>query len=398
MDTERVKGIFLGSTLRIVGTVLLSIVLLVAIGFLLGIFGVPSVEAVENQFGDVNESTTVIETDLLVNNPNPMGLKLGGSTLEYSVLMNDVRMAEGSYSGLGVGSGNSTVNLTSYMDNEKIPGWWVSHVENGEYTSVEVDAAVHLSWLPVSVGAPDVQRDVSTDITAAFNTTETRPIDANQPLVSDPILYLNETSGRWGEVTAEETEVVMEFTLYNPKPYPITASKIGYDMTMNDVAIGEGSTESGVAIPPGETRTITATTSIRNQRLDEWWVSHLQRNQRTNLTIDFYAQFDLSSGDAGTFRIPLDTMTSHFETDIFGTKGQSEADGDDSGGNGTSGEGTSTPTDGDSTATATPTATDDGGLIDGTDTPTETSGGTATPTDTPTPTPTATETDDGGLL
>jgi len=391
MDLDRLKGIFLGSTLRILGTVILGVVLLVAVGFLVGVFGIPSVEAVENRFGGVNETTTVIETDVVVNNPNPIGLKLGGSTLNYAVAMNDIEMAAGSYGPVGVGAGNSTMNFTSYMDNTRIPDWWVSHVRNGEYTSVTVDATVQASILPMSVAAPEIQQDVNTDITAAFNTTETRPIDANQPFVSDPVLYLNETSGNWGEVTAQATDVEMTFTVYNPKSYPISASEIGYDMSMNSIAIGEGATASSVTIPPGETRDIETTTTIRNERLDDWWVTHLERNQRTNLTIDFYARFDFSELGGGTIQIPLDTMESQFETDIFGTKEQTDT-GNGGTGNETStrtGTDTATPTEG--SATATPT--DDGGLVDGTATQTD----EPTSTEGSTPTPTATETDDGLL-
>ena len=399
MDLDRVKGVFLGGKLRIVGTVLLALILVVGAGFLVGVFGVPSVEAVENQFGGVNETTTVIETDLVVNNPNPFGVKLGGSTLDYSVAMNDVRMAEGTYQGLGIGSGNSTLNFTSYMDNGKIPDWWVSHVSGGEHTTVSVDATVHSSLLPISIAPPAIERDISTDITAAFNTTETRPIDANQPFVSDPVLYLNETSGHWGEVTANRTEVVMDFTVYNPKSYPVGASEIGYDMSMNGIAVGEGATSSSVTVPPGETRTITTTTAIRNQRLDDWWVTHLERNQRTNLTIDFYAKFDFSGVGGGTVQIPLDSMTSSFETDIFGTKGQAASGG--TGGEGTDGANTTdggdaTTDDGDSsTETGGDSGTATGGseTADGDNTTDAGDDGGSTTAE-----PTPTETDDGGLL
>jgi len=50
-----------------------------------------------------------------------------------------------------------------------------------------------------SFGAPSVERQIETDVSSSFDSTETQPIDANQPLVSDPVLYLNETEGEWGE-------------------------------------------------------------------------------------------------------------------------------------------------------------------------------------------------------
>lgn len=46
--------------------------------FALGVFGVPSVAAVDNTFGDVTNQTTEVETDLTVANPSPIGVGLDG--------------------------------------------------------------------------------------------------------------------------------------------------------------------------------------------------------------------------------------------------------------------------------------------------------------------------------
>lgn len=273
----------------------------------------------------MNDTSTAIESDLVVNNPNPVGVQLGGLSIEYAVEMNGITMATGNKKGVGVETGNSTVGFTSHLQNDRIPEWWVSHLQNGEQTTLTVDADVHSSFVGQSFGAPSVEREINTDVSSSFNSTETQPIDANQALVSDPVLYLNETEGHWGEVASEETPIEMSFTLYNPKEYPITLSSIGYDVAMNDLAVGEGSSERSVTIPPGETRTIEATTVIRNQQLDEWWVSHLERNQVTDLEIQFYARFDLSdlsAAGAGEVRVPLDSVTHTIETDMFGNKAE----------------------------------------------------------------------------
>jgi hypothetical protein len=94
---------------------------------------------------------------------------------------------------------------------------------------------------------------------------------------------------------------------------------------MNGVPVGEGSTESAVVIPPGETRTIRTTARIDNAALDEWWVTHLERNQVTTLRLDFAARVDLQ---ATTVRVPLDplTYTETIETDLFGTKPETGTD------------------------------------------------------------------------
>ncbi|MCU4799858.1 LEA type 2 family protein [Halobacteria archaeon HArc-gm2] len=400
MALGRFAAMLLGSKLRVVAVGIGLLVAVGAAGAATGILGAPSVAGIENHFGDVNETTTDVHTDIVVDNPNPVGVQLGGTTVDYAVEMNGITMATGTKAGVGVETGNSTVDVTSRLHNDRIPAWWVSHLQNGESTALTVDADVHSSMVGQSFGAPSVEREIETDISSSFDSTETQPIDANQPLVSDPVLYLNETEGEWGEVTEEETPIVMAFTLYNPKDYPISASAIGYDVTMNDLAVGEGSTDSAVTIPPGETRTIEATTVIDNGLLDEWWVSHLERNQVTDLEIQFYARFDLSAAGAGDIRVPLDSVTHEIETDMFGNKDEyptgsaenaSASDGDDSS-DADGDESTPTPTNDDSTAT------DDGDILSGGDDETEPGSGspTSTATETPTETDTATGTDDGG--
>ncbi|SFR98514.1 LEA14-like dessication related protein [Halomicrobium zhouii] len=402
MALGRIVAILLGSKLRVVAVGLGLLVAVAGAGAAAGILGAPSVAGIENHFGDVNETTTDVHTDIVVSNPNPVGVQLGGTTVDYAVEMNGITMATGTKAGVGVETGNSTVNATSRLHNDRIPEWWVSHLQNGETTALTVDADVHSSMVGQSFGAPSVEREIETDISSSFDSTETQPIDANQPLVSDPVLYLNETEGEWGEVTEAETPIVMAFTLYNPKDYPISASSIGYDVTMNGLAVGEGQTDRSVTIPPGETRTIEATTVIDNGLLDEWWVSHLERNQVTDLEIQFYARFDLSAAGAGDIRVPLDSVTHEIETDMFGNKDEyptgsaenaSASDGDassDAGGE----ESTRTPTpdgtDGDSTAT------DDGDILSGGDDETEPGSASPTSTATETPTETDTATDDGG--
>lgn len=399
----------------------LGVVLVAVLGgaVALGVLGTPTVAAVDTHFAGVSNQTTTVATNLTVSNPNPVGAQLGGLSVNYTVAMNDVRLAQGDKHGLGIGAGNTTIPLTTEMRNDRIPAWWYTHVRNGETTTVAIDATATSSTLggrSVSFGQ---ERTIETDIVSQFNSSETRPVEANQPLVSDPVLYINETRGNWdrANLTRSETPLDLAFDVYNPKPYPYTVSKVGYTITMNDVTVGQGETDRGYVLTPGEETDIEADTAIQNDNLDRWWVTHLQRNQRTEVYVDFYLVLE---GGGEQFRVDLDAIDyqTDIETDIFGNKAQyptgddavtgSNESGSADGGN----ESASTETESETeTATDdglldgdTDTQTDDGGLLGGDDSATETPTETATPTETEPPTPTETETatetqtDDGGLL
>ena len=366
------------STLKAAVAVLGVVSITIGGAWAAGIIGAPSVVGVDNAFGPVNESTTTIESEIVVNNPNPFGVRLGGLSVDYAVEMNGIRMATGGREGLGVNaSSNTTIPVTTLMDNDRIPPWWTSHVENGENTTLVIDASVHSDLVGREFN-PQIERTINTSLISGFNSDEDRPIEVDRPAAPNPVLWLNSTSGSWGEVTNETTEIDTQFELFNPNPTPVAVSEIGYEIRMNGVTMGEGATDSPVTMAPGELETVRATTAIQNENLDEWWVSHLRNDQTTTLEVEFYARVDLSAFGGDTIEVPLDTIERTIETDIFGER------------DGSSGNETATPA-GEGTATPTP---------DGTTAPTES--GTSTPggdTETPAPTeePTPTPTDDGIL-
>ena len=362
------RVLFLGSKLKIGVTIFGLLIASVGGAFAVGVLGAPSVVGVENQFGAVTDETTTIDTDLTVNNPNPIGVQLGRTSVNYTVAMNDIAMASGEKEGLAIETGNSSLAFTTQMQNEKIPAWWVSHIRNGEQTQLEIDARVHSSLIGQSATVPHSQA-IETDIISQFNSTETRPVNANQPVVSAPVLYINQTSASWGSVSQSETPIDMQFTLYNPKTTPYTITEIGYDITMNNISVGEGTTNQPYTIPGQSQQTIDAQTTIQNQRLDEWWVSHLQNDQVTQLRIDFYAKIELPTGN--TIRIPLDelTYTKEIETEIFTGGNETGSDTSNQSATGkptpgtTSGETATETTEDGSAGTETSTPTDDGGLL-----------------------------------
>jgi LEA14-like dessication related protein len=269
MKPGDIASTLVASKLRVVllGVVVLCVVVVGA--FAVGILGVPSVATIDNTFGEVTNETTTIETDLVISNPNPVGIGLEGVSVNYTVSMNSIEMAHGTRDGVGVEPGNSTMNLETRMRNDAIPPWWTSHIRNGERTTVGINATITSDRLGRST---DVRRthEIETDLIGAFNSEETRPVNADSVLVDDPVLYINETRGQWGTVSETETPIEMAFEVYNPNVEPYVITEIGYDITMNDVAMGEGRTEEAYIIPSRGTETVELTTVLDNRQLDDW--------------------------------------------------------------------------------------------------------------------------------
>jgi LEA14-like dessication related protein len=147
-----VRSALFGSRRRLVVVALVVVLVAGGAAVAFGVLGAPSVTAVENRFGEVDQERTTIHTDLVVNNPNPVGVQLGDTRINYTVAMNDVSIANGSKRGLEVDPGNTTLEFTTRMRNEKIPAWWVTHVRNGERTEVQIDAQARTGLLGGRVG------------------------------------------------------------------------------------------------------------------------------------------------------------------------------------------------------------------------------------------------------
>lgn len=184
------------------------VVTLVGAGVLSGVLGAPHVSGIDNEFGDVTNEQTEIRTALVVDNLNPFGVWVGTTSVNYTVEMNDVAMASGERSNLALNRGNTRLAFSTRMRNERIPEWWVTHIRNNERTTLRIQSKVRSSLVGHSVRVPHSQ-EIETDIISQFNSTKTRPVNANAPLVSDPVLYMNETSANWGSVGREETLIRM---------------------------------------------------------------------------------------------------------------------------------------------------------------------------------------------
>jgi LEA14-like dessication related protein len=120
------------------GVAIVALVGLIILGFVLGFLGTPSVDGVENRFAGVNDTTTTVETNVTVNNPNPIDITFGGVDLDYDIAMNGVHMADGQRDDVSAGPGTSTVQLQTLLQNEQIPEWWYTHVDRGERTNVTI--------------------------------------------------------------------------------------------------------------------------------------------------------------------------------------------------------------------------------------------------------------------
>jgi LEA14-like dessication related protein len=343
---------------RKIGVVLGALVGLLLVLYLLGIIGAPAAGLVDRgDWGEVTDERTEIVTTVWVDNPNPIGVSLGNTvSAEYDIVLNDVLLAEGNKSDIEVPKGNSTTELRTDIINERLGQWWVRYVRANETVELDVNATMNVNTV-VSTSY-DVHRNqtmlnestpVIDALSASVNETTgtyTESVSASEvdDFLSEDALGDSDTVtvgyevrrgwATWDEVSESETTVEFHMLVHNPGDVPVPAAPdgIGVSVDMNDVRTfeaesGELSTESASGdevIEPGETEEVTYTVTMDNDKVDDWFTSHVREEagpgrEATAVTAQFQVVFG-NPVTGGEFRFPQDSPVTYdcdFQTDIL---------------------------------------------------------------------------------
>lgn len=304
-----------GTLLKVVAGLL--VLALVGGGAALYTFGAdfqqPRVESIQNEFGAVTEETTTIRTQVIVENPNEQAIP-GAATISYDVYLNDVHLGEGSRSGVGLQPGRNELTLDTQLDNGKIPAWWVSHVNNGERTTLTT--APRISVAGVGTALPNGTQTFETDLLGPLESNESRTVT----VANESVLRVDGQRASWGEATTESTPIVVETELTNVHDDAIRLDGTEYVIRMNGIVVGNGTTDDALSLAPGESTTYAVTPAIDTPRMEAWWVSHLRNGQETELSVEVYGVVE-QDGERERVPVTIYEQRAAFTTDLLGDGG-----------------------------------------------------------------------------
>lgn len=282
----------------------------------------PQIESIDNEWGTVTAERTAVESRVVVDNPLLLRLGDRAANVRYSVSLNGVRLASGQKRQVDLAGRENAVHLRTWIDNDDIPRWWVTHVNQNETTRVRVDPDVVLEYGGVDIPARPWTRNrtVRTDLLAPLQTDRTRRLRA----LNRTLLVVNGTDARWGHATAARTPIRATATVTNPTPVPLPVTQLDYEIRMNGVVVGRGTAARETVVPPGETRTLRVRAHLDNSRLDEWWVTHVRNGERSRLVVDVAATVEYGGVRR---RLPLEFLSYErtFSTHVFADGGNASA-------------------------------------------------------------------------
>lgn len=276
----------MGSTMAILIVVLISSLLLGCSGEF-GL-GEPEVKEISYEWGEITKSTSEIITKIKVYNPNPVPLPL--KDVRTEVYLNSIKIGEGSSLNAEIRpSSESTIVLSTKLENSKIPEWWVSHIKNGEKSTMEVTGYLIFDLKITEFKFPfRLSNSIETDMLSGLISSVPEKIDAG-PIT----LTVKSVKSHWGNVDEDYTEIITAATIRNDNMIPVTLTKFSYLVEMNGIRVGEGSDNLKTVIQPKSEKTITFVTRIENSKLNAWWISHVTNGERTKVRTVFQPQIEV---------------------------------------------------------------------------------------------------------
>lgn len=357
--------------LRKVGVIVLVIAIVIAgIGaaFFTGVLGTPSAGLEDRgDWGNVSEERTEVITTVWVNNPNPIGISVSDSVeVSYQLYLNDVNLANGEKSGLSIPAGNNTVQISTYIQNQDIPPWWVAFIQNNETIPIRADASADVGGtVSTSVDFPTQEETILTEETPIITSlsevasgtegTYTKNVSEQEfrgetglessSLISERVTgqdgeltvgyEIQDGWAEWGEVTEDTTTVYFHFQIHNPGDVRVLAapSNVGVDVEMNDLEMfsaqandtslqnpenfSEGDVLGGRVLEPGETEEAVYAVEMNNENIDDWFRSHVRQEEQTNIRTEAKLVFSIQDVE---FAVPADSpvaYTCEVQTDIL---------------------------------------------------------------------------------
>ncbi len=272
--------------------------------------GKPEIREIKHGWGKVTSSTTEIITKIKVYNPNPIPLPL--KDIRTEVYMNNVKMGEGSALKSEIkANSESTIVISTKLENGKIPEWWVSHIKNGEKSTMSVKGYLIFDLKVTEFKYPiELSKPIKTDILAGLSSDKPQKIN-----VGPVTLTIKSTKSYWGDVNEDYTEIITLATIYNDNLIPVPVTKFHYLVEMNGIKLAEGSSNVSTVIQPKSEVTLTFVTKLDNKMLDEWWVSHIKNGEKTKVKIVLQPVIEVAGKE---FKFTLAEKESEFTTNLLG--------------------------------------------------------------------------------
>lgn len=296
------------------------------------------VRRVESDWGEITDEESEIRTSVVLDGRHLVNAHVESVGLRYEAWMNGVLVARSKKKGVTLNRRNTTAHLSAYIDRSRLLEWWLTHVKNGERTRLVIRPHVtvdlprlDLSALDfadlgsglgfptstpfgsISVETPSYTSEFRTGIAESIRTDEKISASA----FGKTVFTVRGVDAEWGKADEEVTTIDLSVEVDNPNRFGVGFEDIGYTVSMNGVQVGRGNVDD-FRLAAREKAVVSSEAVLRNDRIADWWTTHLRRGERTETEISLYGAVRVLGFGR---KIGGRSYTGSFETDFFGGGG-----------------------------------------------------------------------------
>lgn len=259
---------------------------------------------------EADEKNITVATEAWISNPSRISINYSDVSLSYRAILNGVILVEGKREGVSIKKGNQTKKIESQLKYNRIPEWWARHVRNNEKSELQIPLTVKASTGPITVPyhaiiySDTLQTDIIGVMDQAVKNTEGEYNLGTEIAgrTTGPKIEVKGGSAEWGQVTPETTNLIVDMKVKNPNSYPIPVPGLAGDIEMNTVKLLEWETNSTEiisgpqdrVIAPGESEQITFRVAMSNEKIDDWFISHVKNEEYTEAQLNLKMVFEMS--------------------------------------------------------------------------------------------------------
>lgn len=239
----------------------------------------------------------------------------------YNISMNAVVLGNGTVStGFSVDPGETaTLSVTPILHTPRMVDWWVTHLRNGEETTMTVEVYGIVSKDGQQTAIPfDFMGLSSVFRTDLLGTGETsvEPIEPEGPGFDFQRPEVDRIGLAWGAVTDDVTEILATVDVEMPageSPFlDLATLETEQTVTINGIRVASDTTEIGAL--PQDSGSLSFTIRMDNSKVPEWWAEHINRGERSTIAVTSQGTVDVGMT---TFSLELPTREQGFSTDLL---------------------------------------------------------------------------------
>lgn len=259
----------------------------------------PSIQA---QWGYVDQNTTEIWITAHLDKPLLVPASVENTSLDF------LGIPVASVEKFDYGATKRDITLAIAIDNRNLVDALVRYMDNGQKGYV----VFHLRGKLFGVVPIDenVTTQISEDILQYLNiTAESRDVG----IAKTPALI--ETTTDWAGTRGDNAVIINHLKLYNPNPFPLPISGVGYTIYANDIKIGQGTIVKSVVLPARGYGTVDVETLIDIKVLPRVWAEHIKNGEVSRVRAEIYLDITVLNMN---YKMELATVDETIQTDIMG--------------------------------------------------------------------------------